>query len=106
MSAHAAKPREYCGAVRLGTGYYAPMGSGQRDWELHLMLRRAVMVRRRKAEVLRELPPKRRRWLRLPIDAADAAVDTAVDAEGGVVRAAAEGAAEGAALRQGARARR
>ena len=56
--------REYCGSVRLGTGYFVPLGGGCRDWELNLLLRRAVMIRRRKAEVLTELPLKRRRWLR------------------------------------------
>ena len=64
--------REYCGNIRVGgIGKSAPLGGGQRDWELHLLLRRAVMVRRRKVDVLSELPPKRRRWLRLPLIGSD-----------------------------------
>ena len=64
-------------SVRMATGKSAPLGGGQRDWELHLLLRRAVMVRRRKADVLAELPPKRRRWLRVPLTGADAAAAAA-----------------------------
>ena len=62
--------REYCATVHTAIGRAVPLGGGMRDWELHLLLRRAVMVRRRKAEVLIELPPKRRRWLKLPITTA------------------------------------
>ena len=37
--------REYCTSVPTSRGFVAPLGSGQRDWELHLLLRSAVMVR-------------------------------------------------------------
>ena len=59
--------REYCTRVRTPTGWVAPLGAGSRDWELHLLLRRTLMVRRLKAHVLHELPPKLRRWLQLPL---------------------------------------
>lgn len=59
--------REYCSTVKVAQGWAAPVGAGSRDWELNLLLRAAVLVRRRKVEVLTELPPKRRRWLKLPL---------------------------------------
>ena len=59
--------RDYCSSARTSTGWFAPLGSGMRDWELHLLLRDSVMVRRRKLDVMSELPPKVRTWLRLPL---------------------------------------
>lgn len=39
---------------------------GVRLFELHGLLRRAVMIRRLKSEVMAQLPPKRRSVVRLP----------------------------------------
>ncbi|CAE8602362.1 unnamed protein product [Polarella glacialis] len=50
------------------SGHLVP-GRCRRGWQLALLLREAVMLRRRKAEVLAELPPKRRRLLRLALSA-------------------------------------
>ena len=73
--------REYCASIPTAGGKCVPLGGGQRDWELHLLLRQAVMVRRRKVDVLIELPPKTRRWLRLLLTAAD--MDTHHHGDGG-----------------------
>ena len=73
--------RDYCGSVRMATGYCVPVGAGLRDHELNLLLRRSVMVRRRKAEVLAQLPPKRRRW-KSGVIALQGAVPAAVGTKG------------------------
>ena len=67
--------RAYCTSVRSGAGFWSPTGGGQRDHELHLLLRASLMVRRLKADVLSELPAKRRQWLRLPLTASDDGAD-------------------------------
>ena len=36
--------RDYCARVRTAAGWFAPVGAGQRDWELHLLLRAAVLL--------------------------------------------------------------
>eukprot|EP00930_Biecheleria_cincta_P023520 TRINITY_DN16982_c0_g1_i1.p1 TRINITY_DN16982_c0_g1~~TRINITY_DN16982_c0_g1_i1.p1 ORF type:complete len:1511 (-),score=233.62 TRINITY_DN16982_c0_g1_i1:373-4905(-) len=48
------------------SGHLVP-GRCRRSSQLALLLREGVMVRRRKREVLAELPPKRRRFLRLAL---------------------------------------
>ena len=47
-------------------GYLEPGSCCRRPWQLNLLLEQ-LMVRRRKSEVLEELPAKRRRLLRLPL---------------------------------------
>ena len=48
-------------------GYLEPGVCCRRPWQLNLLLTETLMVRRRKSEVLEELPAKRRRLLRLPL---------------------------------------
>ena len=45
---------------------HTPRAGGSRLYELHGLLTREVMIRRLKAEVMAQLPPKRRQVIRLP----------------------------------------
>lgn len=56
--------KRYCGAQKLGHGWDFS-GSTNRD-ELQALLRETCMVRRLKADVLKELPPKRRQVVEMP----------------------------------------
>ena len=62
--------KDYCAQVHR-QGWFAPLGGGLRDWELHLLLRSSLMIRRLKRDVMTELPAKRRQWLRLRLSVAD-----------------------------------
>ena len=61
--------KRYCGATYTGWGWDFS-GASHLD-ELQDKLRRTVMVRRLKADVLRELPPKRRQVIELDADTPD-----------------------------------
>ena len=50
------------------SGHLVP-GRCRRSWQLALLLRDAIMVRRKKTEVLEDLPPKHRRIIRLALSA-------------------------------------
>lgn len=50
------------------SGHLVP-GRCRRSWQLALLLRDALMVRRKKSEVLEDLPPKHRRIIRLALSA-------------------------------------
>lgn len=50
------------------SGHLVP-GRCRRSWQLALLLRDAMMVRRKKSEVLEDLPPKHRRIIRLALSA-------------------------------------
>ncbi|CAK0901861.1 unnamed protein product [Prorocentrum cordatum] len=71
--------RSYDEPVLSASGHLVP-GRCRRSWQLASLLREAVMVRRRKCEVLSELPPKRRRVLRLAISSEASAGLTEADA--------------------------
>ncbi|CAJ1355277.1 unnamed protein product, partial [Effrenium voratum] len=60
----AAFARDYDEPVLSPSGHVVP-GRCRKSWQLALLLRDAVMVRRRKSEVLSELPPKVRRLVPL-----------------------------------------
>ncbi len=62
----------YCGATRGRWGW--EMGGASHLDELHERLRGLCMVRRRKADVLKELPPKRRQVVVLPANGGSGAV--------------------------------
>jgi SWI/SNF-related matrix-associated actin-dependent regulator 1 of chromatin subfamily A len=81
-------PSRFRFGQRFCNGKQVSAGRGKLVWdfsgashlgELHETLRATVMVRRRKAEVLTELPPKRRQLVVLP--APDAAARRAVEGE-------------------------
>lgn len=59
---------------RYRRGMHYEMRGGQRLPELHALLRECIMIRRRKEEVLAELPPKRRQVVRLVCPAAEGMV--------------------------------
>ena len=50
------------------SGHLVP-GRCRRSWQLALLLKDALMVRRKKSEVLEDLPPKHRRLIRLALSA-------------------------------------
>ncbi len=60
--------KRYCGAVHNGYGWDFS-GASHLD-ELQNFLRESIMVRRLKAEVLKELPPKRRQIITVPANGA------------------------------------
>lgn len=75
--------RRYCDArqIHIGHGRMAWNFSGASHLpELHGILRETCMVRRRKADVLTELPPKRRQIIELPANGARAAIDAEAEA--------------------------
>ena len=62
---------------RYRQGFHYEMRGGQRLPELHALLRECIMIRRRKEEVLAELPPKRRQVVRLVCPEAEGMVTAA-----------------------------
>lgn len=60
--------KRYCGAVHNGYGWDFS-GATHLD-ELQNLLRESIMIRRLKAEVLKELPPKRRQIITVPANGA------------------------------------
>ena len=58
--------RDYDEPFLSFSGHLLP-GRCRRSWQLALLLRDAVMVRRKKSEVLEDLPPKHRRLIRLAL---------------------------------------
>jgi SWI/SNF-related matrix-associated actin-dependent regulator 1 of chromatin subfamily A len=64
--------KQYCGAVHNGFGW--DFGGASNLQELQDRLRETVMVRRLKADVLTELPPKRRQVLPVPANGAEACI--------------------------------
>jgi len=69
----------YCNAFQTRWGWDI---SGARNLdELQRKLRETIMVRRMKADVLTELPPKRRQIISLPAGSCDAALDAEREAE-------------------------
>lgn len=60
--------RDYDEPLLSFSGHLLP-GRCRRSWQLALLLRDAIMVRRKKSEVLEDLPPKHRRLIRLALAA-------------------------------------
>ncbi|CAK9006462.1 SWI/SNF-related matrix-associated actin-dependent regulator of chromatin subfamily A-like protein 1 homolog [Durusdinium trenchii] len=61
--------RDYDEPILSSSSHLLP-GRCRRSWQLALLLRDAIMVRRRKSQVLEDLPPKHRRLVRLALTAA------------------------------------
>ena len=69
---------EFCGGEQTNFGFKADGATNLHD--LHRRLRARMMVRRRKDDVLKELPPKTRQVIVLPSDGLRAKVDAERDA--------------------------
>uniref|UniRef100_A0A0G4FCQ1 Helicase ATP-binding domain-containing protein n=1 Tax=Chromera velia CCMP2878 TaxID=1169474 RepID=A0A0G4FCQ1_9ALVE len=58
---------EYCDMKTTSFGHWQP-STCSRSWELHLLLKSAVMIRRLKSDVMGELPPLRRQIVPIALD--------------------------------------